>query len=75
MMNKLALTKFSIRHPWVLISGILVVTLFFILQFPKVHFDNDPENMLSPKEYVQIFNDEVKKKYNLYPESSPQAIF
>ena len=65
-MSKLALTRFSIRHPWFIISGIFVVTLFFILQFPKVNFDNDPENMLSPKEYVRIFNDEVKKKYNLY---------
>ena len=65
-MNRLALTRFSIRHPWFIISGIFVATLFFILQFPKVHFDNDPENMLSPKEYVRIFNDEVKKKYNLY---------
>ncbi|OPX35839.1 MAG: hypothetical protein B1H11_08535 [Desulfobacteraceae bacterium 4484_190.1] len=65
-MNRLALTRFSIRHPWFIISGIFAATLFFILQFPKVHFDNDPENMLSPKEYVRIFNDEVKKKYNLY---------
>ena len=79
----LGITKFSIRHPWFIISGILVVTLFFIFQFPKVHFDNDPENMLSPKEYVRIFNDEVKKKYNLYDfvivgivnEKNPDGIF
>ena len=65
-MAKLALTRFSIRHPWFIILGLLVLTTVFIFQFPKVHFDNDPENMLSPKEYVRIFNDEVKKKYNLY---------
>jgi len=82
-MSKLALTRFSIRHPWVIIAGIFIITLFFILQFPKVHFDNDPENMLSPKEYVRIFNDEVKKKYNLYDfvivgivnEKDPDGVF
>ena len=65
-MTKLIMTKFSIRHPWFIILGLLVITAVFILQFPKVHFDNDPENMLSPKEHVRIFNDEIKAKYNLY---------
>ena len=65
-MTKLTMTRFSIRHPWFIILGLLILTVVFILQFPKVHFDNDPENMLSPKEYVRIFNDEVKTKYNLY---------
>jgi len=65
-MTKLTMTRFSVRHPWFIILGLLVITAVFILQFPKVHFDNDPENMLSPKEYVRIFNDEVKTKYNLY---------
>ncbi len=62
----LSITKFSIKHPWFVISWILIITLFFIFQFPKVNFDNDPENMLSPKEHVRIFNNEIKKKYNLY---------
>ncbi|MDY7037361.1 MAG: MMPL family transporter, partial [Thermodesulfobacteriota bacterium] len=63
---KLTMTRFSIRHPWLIIFGLLILTAVFFLQFPKVRFDNDPENMLSPKEYVRIFNDEVKAKYNLY---------
>ncbi|MEE4354752.1 MAG: MMPL family transporter [Desulfatiglans sp.] len=65
-MFKLAMTQFSIRHPWLVMAGLLILTAVFLSQFPKVRFDNDPENMLSPKEYVRIFNDEVKAKYNLY---------
>ncbi len=63
---KLALTNVSLRWPWGVIALVAVVTGFFVTQYPKVTFDNDPENMLSPKEHVRQFHHEVKAKYDLY---------
>ena len=39
------MTSFSIKHPWIIIVQVLVLTAGFIIQFPKVKFDNDPEDM------------------------------
>jgi len=80
---KLALTRFSLRHPWLVLLLVLIGTVFFAVQFPKVHFDNDPENMLDAKEAVRIFHHQVKQKYNLYDfvivgisnEQNPDGIF
>ncbi|MDY6971558.1 MAG: MMPL family transporter [Thermodesulfobacteriota bacterium] len=82
-MIKLSVTRFSIRHPWFVIVSILLLTSVFLSQFPKVRFDNDPENMLSAKEYVRVFHREVKKKYSLYDfvivgivnEKDPDGVF
>ena len=63
---KLALTEFSLKRPWVVVGLVVLATVFFALQFPKVKFDNDPENMLSQDEYVRVFHHQVKEKYNLY---------
>ncbi len=63
---KLAVTNFSIRHPWLIVIFFLVFTALLTTQFPKAHFDNDPENMLSEDEYVRIFHHQVKEKYSLY---------
>jgi len=65
-MKRLQLTNFSIRHPWLILFLVLVVTVLFGTQFPKVNFDNDPENMLSEDEWVRVFHHQVKEKYNLY---------
>ncbi|MDX9981370.1 MAG: MMPL family transporter [Lentisphaeria bacterium] len=63
---KLVLTQFSLRRPKLVMALILIVTLGLASQFPKVHFDNDPENMLAHDEPVRLFHDEVKEKYALY---------
>ncbi|MDP8217313.1 MAG: hypothetical protein P9M03_01160 [Candidatus Theseobacter exili] len=63
---KLALTNFSLKHPWIVILIVLLVSIFFLIQFPKVKFDNDPENMLSEDEYIRVFHNQVKDKYSLY---------
>ncbi|TYO95211.1 hypothetical protein EDC39_12211 [Geothermobacter ehrlichii] len=80
---KLALTRFSLRYPWLVMLLVLIGTVFFAVQFPKVHFDNDPENMLDAKEAVRVFHHQVKQKYNLYDfvivgisnEQNPDGIF
>jgi predicted RND superfamily exporter protein len=65
-MMKLALTNFSLRRPWTVIILVLMITGILASQFPKVQFDNDPENMLSADEPVRIFHHQVKEKFNLY---------
>ena len=80
---KLALTNFSIRHPWLVVGVVGLATVFLAAQFPKVHFDNDPENMLAPDEHVRILHHQVKEKYGLYDfvivgvvnEKHPDGIF
>lgn len=60
------LTDFSLRRPWLVVALILLATVLFAAQFPKVKFDNDPENMLGKEEHVRVFHHEVKEKYALY---------
>ena len=65
-MKRLKMTSFSIRFPWITIGLSLAIIVLFGSQFPKVSFDNDPENMLSKDEYIRIFHNKVKTQYNLY---------
>lgn len=65
-MKRLKMTSFSIRFPWVVLLTAALLALFFGAQFPKVGFDNDPENMLAEDEYIRVFHNEVKARYNLY---------
>ncbi len=63
---KLAMTNFSIRHPWFILTLVLICAILLTAQFRKVHFDNDPENMLSESEHVRILHHQVKEKFRLY---------
>ena len=82
-MKRLALTAFSLRYPWLVLVIVLAVTAVFTIQFPKVRFDNDPENMLAEDEAVRVFHHQVKEKYALYDfviagvvnETHPDGIF
>ena len=65
-MRRLKMTSFSIRFPWLIIALSLTAVVFFGIQFPKVFFDNDPENMLSENEPVRVIHNKVKQRYNLY---------
>jgi predicted RND superfamily exporter protein len=65
-MKSFFLTDLSLRRPWLVIILTLLATMLFALQFPKVKFDNDPENMLGKDEHVRVFHHEVKEKYALY---------
>jgi len=63
---KLTLTDFSIRFPRLILLLVLLVTALFASQFPKVSFDNDPENMLAADEPVRAFHHEVKERFALH---------
>ncbi|VGO22232.1 efflux RND transporter permease subunit [Pontiella sulfatireligans] len=65
-MKRLKMTTFSVRFPWIIILAAVVITVLFGSQFPKVSFDNDPENMLADDEQVRVFHTRVKAQYNLY---------
>ncbi len=77
------LTDFSLRRPWLVLLLTLLSTMLFAVQFPKVQFDNNPENMLDKDEHVRVFHHEVKEKYALYDfvivgivnEDHPDGIF
>jgi len=60
------MTLFSIKHPGLIVIMTLLGVIFFGAQFPKVKFDNDPENMLAKDEYVRVFHNGVKARYRLY---------
>ena len=82
-MKRLRMTVFSIRFPWIIIALSVVALLFFGAQFPKVSFDNDPENMLSENEPIRVLHNQVKARYKLYDfvivgivnETNPAGIF
>lgn len=82
-MKRLVLTNFSLRHPWLVMLAVAASVVLFGSQFPKVHFDNDPENMLSKDEFVRVFNHQTKERYGLYDfviagvvnDSDPDGIF
>ena len=63
---KLKLTNFSLRFPWMVVLLVLIAVGFGAWQFPKVHFDNDPENMLSADEPIRQFHNQTKDLYALY---------
>jgi len=80
---KLWLTNFSMRFPKLLVLLVVIITAVFASQFPKVHFDNDPENMLSASEPVRVFHHQVKERFSLYDfvivgvvnEQNPDGVF
>lgn len=80
---KLTLTNISIKQPRLVLGVILAIMVGFLFQFPKVQFDNDPENMLSSQEPVRIFHHEIKQAYALYDfvivgvvnEENPAGVF
>lgn len=59
------LTLFSLDHPKSLISLVVLVTVVFALQFPRITIDTDPENMLEPDQVDRVLYDNVKKDFGV----------
>jgi len=49
---------------WLIIALSFLGLVLFILQFPKIKVDTDPENMLSKDEPVRVYHNYVKKTFN-----------
>src|SRR3989338_8608068 len=64
MLNKL--TGLVTRFPKSTIATMLVITVFFLLQFPKMKIDTDPENMLEATQPDRVFYDKVKKEFGIH---------
>jgi len=65
-MKRLKMTAFSIKFPLVIMVLAVAMLFGFGSQFPKVHFDNDPENMLAEDEPIRVYHNKVKTQYTLY---------
>ncbi len=59
------LVEFSVDRPKTVIILALILTAIFAYQFPAIHIDTDPENMLSEAEPVRIFHNQVKRDFGI----------
>ena len=63
---RFSLVEFSVRHPKLVVSLTVLVTLAFMTQFPRMKTDTNPKNMLPATSDVRVWNDEVDKTFALY---------
>jgi predicted RND superfamily exporter protein len=59
------LTRFSIDRPKTVIFLLTVLTVLFGLQFPKIHIDTDPENMLEADQPDRVLYHQVKEDFGI----------
>src|SRR3990167_2781231 len=60
------LTRLALDYPKTVIGVMLAVTVLFGLQFPKIHIDTDPENMLEHSQPDRVFYDQVKRDFGIH---------
>ena len=60
------ITKFALDRPKTVIGIVLLLTVLFAVQFPKIKIDTDPENMLEADQADRVFYDQVKKEFGIY---------
>lgn len=60
------LTQFSVERPKSVIAVIVILTLFFLIQFPKIVTDTDPKNMLPATSPVRVYNDQMESLFALH---------
>ncbi len=59
------IVEFALKRPKTVIVLVVLITIVFASQFPRVKIDTDPENMLSPEEPVRVFHNKVKKEFGI----------
>ncbi len=62
-MKKIVL--FSIERPKLVIVLASIITLVFLSQFPKIHIDTDPENMLEEDQADRVYYNKIKKIFRI----------
>jgi len=67
------IVEFSLNRPKTVISLMMLVTMLIIaaagirvIEEPNNIIDTDPENMLDKSEYVRVFHEETKEKFDLF---------
>ncbi|RMF97514.1 MAG: RND transporter [Gammaproteobacteria bacterium] len=76
-------TEFATRHPRGLFWLTGLIAVLAIAQFPRIHIDTDPENMLPGDQPERVFNDRVEQRFGLHDaivvglvnEQHPQGIY
>lgn len=59
------MTRFSIDRPKTVIIAVTILTVIFGLQFPRIHIDTDPENMLESDQPDRLFYHQVKDEFGI----------
>jgi predicted RND superfamily exporter protein len=73
----------SLNHPRSVVLIYAVISVLFLLQFPKITIDTDPENMLDAGEPARIVHREFKAEFALhdsiivgvFDDASPVGVF
>jgi predicted RND superfamily exporter protein len=60
------ITVLALDRPRTVIGAILLLTILFGLQFPKIIIDTDPENMLEASQADRLFYDSFKKEFGIH---------
>ena len=68
-MKKNTLVEFSIARPKLIFGVVLLLTLAFAAQLPKIQLDTNPKNMLPPTSDVRVWNDGVDRTFALYEDT------
>lgn len=63
------LTQFSLARPRLVFTLVLLITLAFLAQLPKIQTDTNPKNMLPPTSEVRVWNDSVDRTFALYEDT------
>jgi hypothetical protein len=63
---KKSLVEFSIRRPKLVVALVMLASLAFMTQLPKMKTDTNPKNMLPATSQVRVWNDEVEDTFFLY---------
>src|SRR4030067_1261425 len=60
------LTVFSVERPKITVITVIILTLIFLSQFPKIFIDTDPKNMLPETSPVRVYNNEMESLFALH---------
>ena len=66
MKNDSPLVRFAVDHPRLVTAIMVAATVVLAALIPLIRIDTDPENMLSEKEAVRIFHNQMKQTFHLH---------
>lgn len=60
------LTLLALDRPRTVIAVVVLLTVLFALQFPRITIDTDPENMLAPDQAERVLYNRVKEEFGIH---------
>lgn len=60
------LTELAVERPRSTVAFVIILTLIFFSQFPKILIDTDPKNMLPETSPVRVYNDQIESLFALH---------